>query len=53
MDRIRACHTPVGVPIADSDLTVAGARRLSAEVLPGSRLRRSPYYRYTLIWTKR
>jgi SAM-dependent methyltransferase len=52
MDRLRSSHTPAGVPIADSDLTVAEARRLSAEVLPGSRLRRSPYYRYTLIWTK-
>jgi 2-polyprenyl-3-methyl-5-hydroxy-6-metoxy-1,4-benzoquinol methylase len=39
-------------PITDPDTTYAEVRRVAREVLPGARIRRRTYFRYTLTWTR-
>lgn len=41
-----------GMRTAEAVLDVAEIRRVAADVLAGSRVRRRFYYRYTLTWTK-
>lgn len=50
--KVRAEHWPQDIPTAPSDLTLGQVRAVAEEVLPGSRVRRAPYYRYTLCWAK-
>jgi len=47
-------ETPdIGVPVAQPRESLAEIRRAAARLLPGSRLRRRFYYRYTLVWDRR
>ena len=42
----------VGVVVAEPSESLGEVRRTAAELLPGSRVRRRLYYRYSLNWTK-
>lgn len=50
--KVRAEQWPEDIPTVQSDLTLSEVRAVAEEVLPGSRVRRAPYYRYTLRWTR-
>lgn len=50
--KVRAEHWPHGIPTAPSDLTLSEVRALAEEILPGARVKRAPYYRYTLRWMR-
>ncbi|WP_197029111.1 bifunctional 2-polyprenyl-6-hydroxyphenol methylase/3-demethylubiquinol 3-O-methyltransferase UbiG [Blastococcus sp. URHD0036] len=39
-----------GMPVRDAELTVREVRRRAAEVLPGVRVRRLLFWRYSLVW---
>lgn len=46
-------ETPdIGVPVAEPSESLAEIRRAAARLLPGSRVRRRFYYRYTLTWDR-
>lgn len=49
---VRREHWPDGVPIADPEETFDELAREVRTTLPGARLRRRAYYRYSLEWTK-
>lgn len=42
----------IGVPVAEPSESLAEIRRAAARLLPGSRVRRRFYYRYTLTWDR-
>jgi SAM-dependent methyltransferase len=50
--RLRREYYPHDIPRAPSDLSFDEVRALASEVLPGSVVKRAPYYRYTLRWTR-
>ena len=50
--KVRAEHWPQDIPTAPSDLSLSEVRAVAEEVLPGARVNRAPYYRYTLRWTR-
>ena len=50
--KVRAEHWPEGIPTALSDLTLSEVRAIAEEALPGAHVKRAPYYRYTLRWTR-
>lgn len=50
--KVRAEQWPEGIPTAPSDLMLSQVRAVAEEVLPGVRVKRAPYYRYTLRWTR-
>lgn len=50
--KVRAEYWPQGIPTESSDLTLSEVRAIAEEVLPGARVKRAPYYRYTLRWTR-
>ena len=49
---LRSEQWPDGVPVADPMQTFEEVRRDVETVLVGARLRRRPYYRFSLEWTK-
>ena len=49
---LRGEQWPDGVPVADPRQTFEEVRRDVEAVLVGARLRRRPYYRFSLEWTK-
>ncbi len=50
--RLRHEYYPHDIPSAPSDLSFGEVRALASEVLPGAVVKRAPYYRYTLRWTR-
>ncbi len=42
----------IGVPVARPRESLAEIRRAAARILPGVRVRRRFYYRYTLTWDR-
>jgi SAM-dependent methyltransferase len=50
--RLRREYSPHEIPTAPSDLSFDEVRALASEVLPGAQVKRAPYYRYTLRWTR-
>jgi SAM-dependent methyltransferase len=50
--RLRDEYYPHGISTAPSDLSLGDIRTLAREVLPGALVRRAPYYRYSLRWTR-
>lgn len=50
--KVRAERWPQDIPTTPSDLTFREVRAVAEEALPGARVRRAPYYRYTLRWTR-
>ena len=50
--RIRRRSDYPGMVIAEPKESIGEIRAIASEVLPGHRLRRRAYYRYTLVWAK-
>ena len=50
--RFRREYYPHDIPRAPSDLSFDEVKALASEVLPGSVVKRAPYCRYTLRWTR-
>ncbi|MEZ5192991.1 MAG: hypothetical protein R2734_11085 [Nocardioides sp.] len=49
---VRIPPPPDPMPMRDPDHTFGELRELAGRVLPGARLRRRLFFRYTLAWTK-
>jgi 2-polyprenyl-3-methyl-5-hydroxy-6-metoxy-1,4-benzoquinol methylase len=50
--RLRHEYYPHDIPRAPSDLSLGDIRALASQVLPDTLVKRAPYYRYTLRWTR-
>jgi len=53
LDHLHRVQGDVGLATADPTESLAEIRRAAAAVLPGARVRRRWYYRYTLTWVSR
>lgn len=52
IDALRRARRDVGVVVADPAESLAEVRAAARDILPGARVRRRLYYRYTLTWTR-